>query len=123
MVAEENRDKQASESLWLLSLSVDDVDRAVALISDPAGAPLILLRATGGDPADTKAGTGEWLWTDLFTQNAKNAADFYCALAVYQKEHIEVKQDHQYDVFKRNGHPRAGIVELRREDSVHILPY
>ena len=30
MVATENQKKQAPESLWLLSLSVDDVDRAVA---------------------------------------------------------------------------------------------
>ncbi len=147
MVAAENRDKQASESLWLLSLSVDDVDRAVALVkkrggkvlegplniegrgrmalvSDPAGAPLILLRASGGDPADTKAGTGEWLWTDLFTQDAKKAGDFYRALAGYQKEHIEVKNDHQYDVLKRDGRLRAGIVELRWEDlEDNWLPY
>lgn len=135
MIATENQNKEAPESIWLVSLSVDNVDRAASLISerggkildgpldadgrgrmvlvsDPTGASLILLRATGGDPADTKAGTGEWFWTDLFTKNAKNAGDFYSSLAGYQVERVEVKEDHQYDVLKRDGHLRAGIVEL-----------
>lgn len=147
MVATENQNEQAPESLWLLTLSVDDVDRAVALIKkrggkvlegplnadgrgrmalvgDPAGAPLILLRAAGGDPVDTKAATGEWLWTDLFTQNAKNAEDFYAALAGYQAERVEVTKDHQFDVLKRDGRVRAGIVELRWEGlEDNWLPY
>jgi predicted enzyme related to lactoylglutathione lyase len=78
MIATENKSKQAPESLWLLSLSEQDVDRAaaltgerggkvvegplnadkrgqMALVNDPAGAPLILLRSVGGDPADTEA--------------------------------------------------------------------
>ncbi len=136
MVATENQNKEAQESLWLLSLSVDDVDRAItlvkqrggkvlegplnadgrgrmALVSDPAGAPLILLRAAGGDPLDAKAASGEWLWTDLFTQNGKNAVDFYSALAGYQAEWVKVKEDHEYDVLKRDGRLRAGVVELR----------
>ncbi len=147
MIATENQNKEAPESLWLVSLSVDDVDRAasliserggkildgpldadgrgrMALVSDPAGASLILLRATGGDPADTKAGTGEWLWTDLFTQNAKNAGAFYTSLAGYQVERVEVKEGHQYDVLKRDGRLRAGIVELRWEGlEDNWLPY
>ena len=136
MTAVKNKDSKALESMWLLSLSVNDVDRSVAmvkerggkllegpvdaagrgrmaLVSDPAGAPFILLRATGGDPVDKKAGMGEWLWTDLFTQNAKSAGVFYSALAGYRAERVKVKKDHQYDVLKRNGRVRAGIVELQ----------
>ena len=96
----------------------------MALVNDPAGASLILLRASGGDPADTKVGIGEWLWTDLFTQNAKNAGEFYTSLAGYQIAHVEMKEDHQFNVLKRDGRPRAGIVELQWEGlKDNWLPY
>lgn len=147
MTAVDNQDSKVPESLWLLSLSVDNVDRSVAmvkerggqllegpvdaagrgrmaLVSDPAGASLILLRAAGGDPADKKAGIGEWLWTDLFTQNAKSAGEFYSALAGYRKERIKAGKDYQYDVLKRNGKVRAGIVELKWDGlEDNWLPY
>ena len=78
MTAVDNQDSKVPESLWLLSLSVDNVDQSVAmvkerggkllegpvdatgrgrmaLVSDPGGASLILLRATGGDPWGSKA--------------------------------------------------------------------
>lgn len=136
MVAAADRNEEAPESLWLVSLSVDDVDRAaarvgarggkvvegplnagergrMALVSDPAGASFILLRAPGGDPVDTEVGTGEWLWTDLFTQNAKKAAAFYTYLSGYKVARVAVKEGHHYNVLIKGGRPRAGIVELR----------
>jgi hypothetical protein len=147
MIAVDNQDRKAPESLWLLSLSVDDVDRSVAmvkerggkllegpvdaagrgrmaLVSDPSGAPVMLLRAVGGDPEDAPAGTGEWLWTDLFTQNAARAGTFYSALAGYRTERIEVGEAQQYNVLKRDGRLRAGMVELQWEGlEDNWLPY
>ena len=147
LTAVKNQDSKAPESVWLLTLSVEDVDRSVAvvkerggkllegpvdaggrgrmaLVSDVHGAPLILLRATGGDPADARAGVGQWFWTDLFTQDAKKAGEFYSALVGYQQERIEVGKDHQYNVLKKNGRERAGIVELQKDGlEANWLPY
>ena len=147
MAAIDNKNSEVPESWWLLSLSVDDVDRSVAvvkehggkllqgpfddagrgrmaLVSDPGGAPLILLRAAGGDPADEQAGVGAWFWTDLFTRDAKTAEAFYQALAGFQKTPFEVGADHRYRVFKQNGKARAGLVELQWDDlKDNWMPY
>ena len=147
MTAVDNKDSEVPESWWLHSLSVDDVDQSVAvakahggillegpvddagrgrmaLVKDPGGAPLILLRAAGGDPADEKAAVGAWFWTDLFTRDAKAAAAFYKPLAGFQKERIEVGADHRYLVFKQNGKARAGLVELQWDNLVaNWMPY
>lgn len=139
MAAHENRDEKKPESLWLMSLSVSDVDQAaalvkekggkilegpvnmdgrgrMALISDPAGAPVILLRAAGGDPAGEKADMGEWLWTDLFTQDAEAAGQFYEALVGYHTKTVDVGQDHRYQVLQSGDQMGAGIVELQWPD-------
>lgn len=138
MVAHEDRNKQAQESRWLITLSVEDVDKAaafvkdkggkvldgpidaegrgrMALVTDPAGAPLILLRSSGGDPADVPAEDGEWLWNDLFTQNAQPAGDFYTELAGYDAEHIVTDKVYRYYVLKKGEQFRAGIVEIKME--------
>ena len=147
MTAVDNKNSKVPESWWLLSLSVDDVDQSVAvvkahggillggpvddagrgrmaLVKDPDGAPLILLRAAAGDPADEQAAVGVWFWTDLFTRDAKAAEAFYQPLAGFQKERIEVGTDHRYLVFKQNGKTRAGLVELQWDDLVaNWMPY
>ena len=90
-----------------------DVSLKTRTDSDPAGAPLVLLRAAGGDPADTPAGKGEWLWTDLFTQDAQSVGQFYEALVGYRSKTVDVGKDHQYHVFKIGNQMRVGIVELK----------
>ena len=147
MTAVRRQDSKAPESWWLLSLSVNDVDQAVAvarqnggtllegpaddagrgrmaLISDSGGAPLILLSARGGDPASEKASIGAWFWTDLFTRDAKAAGAFYNELAGFQKKPVEAVDDDRYLVFKKNGKVRAGLVEFQWDDlEDNWLPY
>jgi predicted enzyme related to lactoylglutathione lyase len=147
MSAADNNDSEVPESWWLISLSVDDVDQSVAvvkehggkllegpvddagrgrmaLVSDPGGAPLILLRAAGGDPADEKAAIGTWFWTDLFTRDAKAAEAFYHTLVGFQKKQLEAGEDHRYLMFKQNSKARAGIVELQWDDlKDNWMPY
>lgn len=147
MVATESRDTEAPESMWLLTMSVDDVDETLpivtarggkvlegpmdaegrgrmALISDPAGAPLILLGAAGGGSVGGAAGAGQWLWTDLITQNSAPAKAFYTALAGYRIERIETGKDRQYEILKQGGQPIAGIVTLKWDGLAdNWLPY
>ncbi len=147
MTAAKKQDGKAPESWWLLTLSVADVDQSVAvvkqnggkllegpiddagrgrmaLVSDPAGAPLLLLRAVGGDPVEKEAALGTWFWTDLFTRDAKAAASFYKSLAGFEKKQLDAGEGHRYLVFKQNDKPRAGLVELQWDDlEDNWMPY
>ena len=143
----ESKDPEVLESLWLASLSVENIDRAVsatkarygkvldgpfdvkgrgrmAVIRDPEGAELVLIRAAGGDPVDAAVNPGEWLWVDLFTRDAKTANDFYGALAGYTTETVKTEGDHSYNLLKRNDRAFAGVVELPWEEvEPNWLPY
>lgn len=135
MASHENRDAHQPESLWLPSLSIEDMGEAlervsenggtvvdgplkargrgrIALIEDPGAAPLFLIRSADGDPVIRPA-VGDWIWIDLFTQNAGPAGDFYVAVVGYQAEIVETGEEHTYHVLKRDGQMRAGIVELK----------
>jgi predicted enzyme related to lactoylglutathione lyase len=147
IVAHENRDPQAVESLWIGSLSVEDVDRAaaavrnhggkvleeplnamprgrMALVSDPAGAVLALLRSDAGDPADEPPGEGDWLWTDLIIDDAGPVKDFYYPVAGFTLRAVEDLEQHSYSVFMAGRQPQAGMVVLDWEGiEANWLPY
>jgi len=120
---------------WFSSVSVDDVDEAVdaardraatidvppsdlpdrgrySVLHDPQGAALVLLRATGGDPATSpEFGAGEFLWTELWTRDATAAVSFYEAVLGYEAE-FTGDETRKYFVMSREGRPRAGIGQL-----------
>lgn len=147
IVGLENKDPKEQESIWLASLSVEDVDRAVsatkarfgkvldapidvkgrgrmAVIQDPEGAELVLIRADGGDPVAAAVNSSEWLWVDLFTRDAKAAGEFYGALVGYVSQTMETDEDHSYNLLKKNNQAFAGVVELPWEDvEPNWLPY
>ena len=121
-------------SLWISSLSVADVDRAVervrqaggvirrgpldagergrmALVTDPGGALVLLLRATGGDPPDVRAEPGGWLWRELWTHDVSEALAFYASVADYERREVSFRGG-TYTILETNGEPRAGVTEL-----------
>ncbi len=125
----------AARALWVGSLSVPDVDEAVAfleseggktlsgpadmgprgrgaLVSDPQGAQLVLLHSATGDPPDTPPAPGEWLWDELWTARPADTIAFYQTLAGYDSL-VEVER---YTVFVRDGKWRAGVRHVFRED-------
>jgi uncharacterized protein len=95
-------------SQWVSFMSVANVDRAVeqtraaggsavagpldlpnvgrgAVVLDPEGAPLGLLRSSIGDPADAPAPVmNRFLWTEHLSRDPQAAADFYAALAGFE---------------------------------------
>jgi len=100
-------------SQWLSFMSVADVDRAVeqtraaggsvvagpldlpnigrgAVVLDPDGAPLGLLRSRIGDPADTAApALNRFLWTEHLSRDPQASADFYASLAGFEVRKVE----------------------------------
>jgi predicted enzyme related to lactoylglutathione lyase len=136
----------AEGSIWISSLSVDDVDRAaervrrgggavrrgpldagergrLALVTDPDGALLLLLRASGGDPPEVRPEPGDWLWRELWTHDVTEALAFYDALVGYQRRVVDFR-GRAYTVLETAGEPRAGVAELvDAEVRSNWLPY
>ncbi len=100
-------------SQWLSFMSVADVDRAVettraaggslvagprdlpnvgrgAVVLDPEGAPLGLLRSRIGDPADSAApALNRFLWTEHLSRDPQASAGFYASLAGFEVRKID----------------------------------
>ncbi len=119
--------KQVADQ-WLAFMSVEDVDRAAetvkanggkiingpmslgergqgVLISDPAGAHLLLLHATGGDPKDREPGIGDWLWNEVWALEPDPLVSFYTEVGQYE----DALQGDDYVVLINEGKWRAGI--------------
>jgi predicted enzyme related to lactoylglutathione lyase len=118
---------------WICSVSVTDVDGVAgkatangasillaptnfdgrgrsALIRDPQGAPVALLRTEKGDPVRVAASDNGWLWAELWSQNMAGSVQFYEQVfgAVTER-----KRDGQRDYIllkNSSGKEMAGIV-------------
>lgn len=133
---------------WISWISVSDVDSAAAaavaaggtmlraprdlelrgraaVIADPEGAPIALLRSRVGDPADAEAQVNEWLWTELWTWDAEGARAFYGGVVGYEGGTLdEPSLGADYAVFRMGGVPRAGIIQLETDGvRSHWVPY
>ena len=135
----EPSDGKARDGVWIPWVSVADVDAAVSLvksnggkilkgpvhmdqrgrgvlISDPQRAHLVLLKAKGGDPADTEAAIGDWLWNEIWTDDPNRIENFYGSVLGYDA----IDSGDRYGVFKTNGKWRAGIRHVE-DDREHML--
>jgi predicted enzyme related to lactoylglutathione lyase len=120
--------EQPSAARWLCTLSIDDVDAAVALVideggtvnegplellnrgrgalvRDPQGAQLVLLHSEVGDPEDEEPAMMSWLWHELWSNNAEASLAFYQKLAGYDY----AGEATDYLVLIREDQWRAGI--------------
>ncbi|MEO8123271.1 MAG: VOC family protein, partial [Burkholderiales bacterium] len=121
-------------SQWLNFLSVADVDQAAqqtraaggsvllpafdlpkigraAIVVDPQGAPLGLIRASFGDPADTPQPTlNHFLWTEELVHDPRAAASFYSKLAGFEVV-TEIDGDRPF-LLLRKGRDRAAIMRM-----------
>lgn len=131
----ERRLAHESNAQWLSFLSVADVDRAVqattaaggkvivaafdlpkigraAVVTDPQGAPLGLLRSAPGDPADTPAPVlHSFLWTEALVPDPVAAARFYAGLVGYEVV-VQDQGDKPFRVLKASGRERAGVMRM-----------
>ncbi len=132
-------DGKARDGVWIPWVSVADVDAAVnlvkanggkilkgpvnmdqrgqgVLISDPQRAHLVLLNAKEGDPADTEAAIGDWLWDEIWTDDPNRIQNFYGSVLGYDA----IDSGDRYGVFKAKEKWRAGIRHVQ-DDREHML--
>ncbi len=119
-------------SQWLSFMSVADVDRAAeqtraaggsvvagpldlpnigrgAVVLDPDGAPLGLLRSRIGDPVDTpEPALHRFLWTEHLSRNPQASADFYAALVGFEVRKLDFGGRSYWVLVK--GRERAGLL-------------
>jgi predicted enzyme related to lactoylglutathione lyase len=143
----EPTDPDVSEVVWLVSISVEDVDAAAAavpgaggkvlegplgvakrgryaIVEDGQGAVFVLLRSEQGDPPDRRSVDNEWVWAELWTRDPGSAKRFYSAVAGYESRDIQEGDDGTYTVLFNGGKPKTGIVELPWEEvPPHWMPY
>lgn len=146
LVQLDRQNPDSTESQWIGSLSVTDVDSMVerfldgggavlggpvdikrrgrvAVVSDPQGAVLALVRTEDGDPPEREPRMDDWLWQELWTTDGPSALAFYKELMGYQSETLEVDVG-AYHVLQRDGHSYAGLAQLPWDSVPPVwLPY
>ena len=131
---------EPSESRWISTFSVADVDQAADLIEqlggevigeiinahergrlaqvkDAEGAEFVIQRSQRGDPPRYQLKAGNPVWIDLFSRDLKGASGFYDSLANFTLHPFDDAENHYY--FAVEGKIRAGLVVLEYDD---ILP-
>lgn len=125
-------DQQLSH--WVGYLSVPDVDQAAAqavqaggralveprqvgtvaraaVVADPQGAALGLVKLAAGDPADEAAPVrGHFFWMEYLASDPAAALSFYKGLAGYDSREREASAGPAYQILSRQ-RPRAGLLK------------
>jgi predicted enzyme related to lactoylglutathione lyase len=122
-------------ALWIGLMSVNDPDKTTsiiksaggsvhtqptrlpqrgtyALVRDPEGAIFGVLKSDSGDPVDSQADIGDFIWMDLFASDIKSSGEFYRQLVGYSIETREPHKGVKRLILHSVGMPRAGIVPL-----------
>lgn len=127
------------EAQWLPSVSVGNLDSAAAtaarvggevvgamqelpdrgryaLIRDPGGAMIMLLRTSGGDPPDLpdqpSVEENTWLWMELWTDDPQAASAFYEEVIGYRSIAVKDASGDEVLVMGRDGKARATVVKI-----------
>ncbi len=139
--------EKEEQSVWLGSISIGNVEKAVArvkqmggkvlepvqtvddrgvmaLVEDNMGAAFVLLNTGSRDPAVRPVQAGDWLWTDLFTNNTTKAGKFYKKLVGLQLKTVSDNSKNKFDLLMLNGKMKSGVVKTPWNHVAPIwLPY
>jgi len=86
-----------------------------AIFADPEGALFGVLKSSSGDPEDFQAESGDWVWIELLSRDARKAGEFYRAIAGYDiVENTTSKRPNDF-VFVSEGYARAAALTLPKE--------
>lgn len=147
VVRYEGDEAMDGDARWLVSISVSDVDNSLntavanggevlesatnlpdrgryAVLSDPQGAVLMLLRATGGDPIDDSQKLNEWAWAELWTDDPDAAVSFYQATVGYSSLRVPDTDGGERIILGTDGIARATVIQLPWDDvEPNWIPY
>ena len=124
-------DQSKSSGEWLSSISVPDVERAVAynlqkggetmfkianypgrgksaLVKDPQGAYMSFIHSETGDP-ERMFEENSWLWNELWSSDIDASIKYYKGLVPYQTEKVE-GQKAPYFLFKNGDSKLSGVM-------------
>ena len=124
--------QQGSISQWVVVLSVADLDDSVAAVTgsggrliggpadlgrrgrlalaeDPRGAIFAMLQTLDGDPPEREAAVGEFMWNELWTDDAERSRKFYRELMGYRQGELHLDDGTVYRYLEGNGRPRAAV--------------
>jgi predicted enzyme related to lactoylglutathione lyase len=133
-----HRDMPAGEHrqpAWLSFIAVRDVDAATklalqngakllfgprdmpnrgreAVLTDPQGAVFAVLASSSGDPPDTLAAPGEWIWSSLITTDPDADAAFYQTLFGYEVFDLAADEGSQHLMLASDDYARASANSL-----------
>ena len=123
---------ELDEATWLVGVTVDDVEAAVAaarrqggevladvtrsaggaqwaVVEDLQGAHLLVF--SGGNHLDRSPGPNRWMWAELWTTDEAAAATFYGDVVGWTLEEID-HPDGSYPAFHQGDELRAGLVPI-----------
>jgi predicted enzyme related to lactoylglutathione lyase len=132
-------------SAWLPFIAVRDVDAAVstalqhharivsepenlplrgrqALLTDPAGVRFGILASSSGDPPDTAATPGTWLWTALVASDSGDEAVFYQQVFGYALLGMPTNAGFEQVRLSSDGHARISVSAMPA-DAASLQPY
>jgi len=126
---------KSNDAVWINHISTADINEAVkkasskgaktlfppkpfgtrgidAIISDPQGALIGLLESNSGDPIDTQAVVGGWVWAQLFSSDLEKTAEFYASVFGYKLEQASHVNNKDTYMLVSNNKARAGLAPL-----------
>ncbi len=86
-----------------------------AILADPDGAIVGVMRSSSGDPDDFQADIGEFMWYELFTRDLLPSAEFYQTVFgydIYQRDDSPEIVDY---ILSAGGYARAGVGALPQD--------
>ncbi len=130
---------------WLSFIAVTDVDAAKtaavahgakvlaeprdvpdrgreAVFADPQGAVFAVVASSSGDPDDTLAEPGEWIWSSLITSDPDDDAGFYQSLFNYEVFELPNEGSAEHLLLATDNFARASINSIP-EAKPHMHPH
>lgn len=137
---DENRLASNEEiSQWVVLMSTDDIDAAIAnlksaggtvftpptdladrgriaVVADPQGALFALLETRDGDPADAEPSINGFLWNEVWAADVVTATAFYRDLVGLEPNEEPVQAQQAYRYLSDGDTPRFGVLPKPAED-------
>jgi hypothetical protein len=83
-----------------------------AVLADPQGAVVALLKSNGGDPPDSLVEPDRWIWSTLITRDVAAAGAFYRAVFGYQLDQLPADDGLRQIILEKDGYARASVNEI-----------